>query len=201
MTDPPSRRPRWLVLVAISLVAMNLRIALASLPAVESDIADATGWSGAVIGSLTMLPVLCMGAFALVVPRVARRIGRRQTVGLALALITAALVMRLAGATPGVLHLSALIVGIGIALAAGLVPSVVREQLPSRGGLATGLWTGWAPGSEPSRSGRCPPRSPSWSGTSWRRRAIRSTRTARSPRPAPRCMFATYRGDRVPRGR
>ncbi len=141
MTDPPSRRPRWLVLVALSLVAMNLRIALASLPAVESDIADATGWSGAVIGSLTMLPVLCMGAFALVVPRVARRIGRRQTVGLALALITAALVMRLAGATPGVLHLSALIVGIGIALAAGLVPSVVREQLPSRVGLATGLWT------------------------------------------------------------
>ena len=141
MTDIPSRRPRWLVLVALSLVAMNLRMALASLPAVESDIAEATGWSSAVIGSLTMLPVLCMGAFALVVPRVAGRIGRRQTVGLALALITAALVLRLAGAVPGVLHLSALIVGIGIALAAGLVPSVVREQLPSRVGLATGLWT------------------------------------------------------------
>jgi CP family cyanate transporter-like MFS transporter len=128
-------------LLAICLVAMNLRMALSSVPAVETDIADATGWSAAAIGSLTMLPVLCMGGFALLVPRIARRIGRRQTVGLALALITAALAMRLAALVPGVLHASALISGIGIALAAGLVPSVVREQLPSQVGLATGLWT------------------------------------------------------------
>lgn len=142
MTDLPQPRPRWLVLVALALVTLNLRTALSSIPAVESDIAAATGWSSAVIGALTMLPVLCMGAFALVVPRLARRIGRRQTVALALALITVALLMRLAALVPGVLHASALIAGIGIALAAGLVPAVVREQLPTQMGAATGLWTG-----------------------------------------------------------
>ena len=48
---------------------------------------------------------------------------------------------RLAAAIPGVLHASALLAGVGIALAAGLVPAVVREQLPQQVGLATGLWT------------------------------------------------------------
>lgn len=141
VTSEASPRPRWLILLALVLVALNLRIALSSLPAVESDIESATGWSSVVIGALTTLPVLCMGAFALIVPRIARRIGRRQTVGLALALITGALLMRLAALVPGVLHLSALLAGIGIALAAGLVPSVVREQLPTQVGMATGLWT------------------------------------------------------------
>lgn len=134
-------RPRWLVLATLALVTLNLRTALSSIPAVESDIEAATGWSATVIGALTMLPVLCMGLFALVVPRLARRIGRRQTVALALALITVALIVRLGGDIPGVLHVSSLVAGIGIALAAGLVPAVVREQLPTQVGVATGLWT------------------------------------------------------------
>lgn len=140
-SSPPPPRPKWLVLAALAMVALNLRIALSSVPAVVSDIADTTGWSGAAIGTLTTLPVLCMGAFALLVPRIARRIGRRHTVALALALLTVALVARLAAEVPGVLHASALLAGIGIALAAGLVPSVVREQLPHSVGMATGLWT------------------------------------------------------------
>ena len=134
-------RPRWLVLLTLALVALNLRMALSSIPAVETDIAEATGWSAAVIGALTMLPVLCMGGFALLVPRIAARIGRRHTVALALAIITVALALRLAALVPGVLHLSALLAGVGIALAGGLVPSIVREQLPRSVGMATGLWT------------------------------------------------------------
>jgi CP family cyanate transporter-like MFS transporter len=117
---------RWPILLALVLVTLNLRTALASIPAVEVDIVDATGWSATVAGALTMLPVLAMGAFALVVPRLAARIGRRRTVALALLIITIAFLMRLAALVPGVLHLSALLAGVGIALAAGLVPAVVR---------------------------------------------------------------------------
>ncbi len=134
-------RPRWLILTALVMVAFNLRIALTSVPALEADIAEATGWSSAAIGALTTIPVVCMGAFALLVPRIARRIGRRHTIALALAMLTLALVARLFATTPGVLPMSVLVAGIGIALAAGLVPSVVREQLPSTVGYATGLWT------------------------------------------------------------
>jgi CP family cyanate transporter-like MFS transporter len=139
--SPPGPRPRWLVLLAIAMVAVNLRTALSSVPSVVAYISDATGWSGAVIGTLTTIPVLCMGAFALLVPRIARRIGRRHTVAIALGLLIVALIARLWAAIPGVLHVSTLVAGIGIALAGGLVPSVVREDLPDAVGRATGTWT------------------------------------------------------------
>jgi MFS transporter, CP family, cyanate transporter len=141
MTTVTHPHPRWLVLTALSLVALNLRIALSSVPTVTADIQAATGWSSAAIGALTTIPVVCMGAFALLVPRIAERIGRRHTVALALLMLTVALAMRLAATVPGVLPVSVFLAGVGIALAAGLVPKVVREQLPHNVGAATGLWT------------------------------------------------------------
>jgi CP family cyanate transporter-like MFS transporter len=141
VTSPPHPRPRWLIILAIAMVAINLRIALSSVSALVSYISDATGWSDAVIGMLTTIPVLCMGTFALLVPRIARKIGRRHTVALALGLLIVALSARLFAEVPGVLHSSALVAGVGIALAGGLVPSVVREDLPESVGRATGTWT------------------------------------------------------------
>ncbi|MDP1877090.1 MAG: MFS transporter [Actinomycetota bacterium] len=138
---PATARPRWVILLALSLVALNLRIALSSVPAVVEQIQAATGWSDAAIGMLTTIPVLCMGAFALVVPRLSERIGRARTVSLALALLTIAVGSRFAAEVPGVLPASAFLAGVGIALAAGLVPGVVREQVPDAVGMATGLWT------------------------------------------------------------
>jgi CP family cyanate transporter-like MFS transporter len=129
------------ILLALALVAPNLRIALSSVPAVVADIQAETGWSDAVIGLLTTIPVLCMGAFALVVPRLAGRIGRARTVSLALGLLAVTLALRAFGDHPGVLPVSAFLAGVGIALAAGLVPGVVRELGPDSVGAATGLWT------------------------------------------------------------
>jgi CP family cyanate transporter-like MFS transporter len=137
----PHVRPRWLIVLSIVMVAVNLRIALSSVSALAADISDTTGWSDTVIGMLTTIPVLCMGAFALLVPRVVHRFGRRHTVAFALGLLTVALASRVASDVPGVLHLSALVAGIGIALAGGLVPSIVREDLPDSVGSATGTWT------------------------------------------------------------
>ncbi len=134
-------RPPWLVLTAVAMVALNLRIALSSVPAVTADIQATMGWSSAAMGALTTVPVVCMGAFALLVPRVARRIGRRQTIAWALAILTIALAARAFSTVPGVLPASVFAAGVGIAFAAGLVPSVVREQLSAKVGLATGLWT------------------------------------------------------------
>lgn len=142
VTSPSHARPRWIVLTTLALAALNLRIALSSVPVVIDDIQAATGWSDAVVGTLTTIPVLCMGAFALVVPRVAHVIGRQRTVALALVLLAVALAARaFADRIPPVLFASAFLAGVGIALAAGLVPSVVREQLPDSVGRATGLWT------------------------------------------------------------
>ncbi|TEX50050.1 MAG: hypothetical protein B7C55_12355 [Actinomycetales bacterium mxb001] len=136
-----SRSPRWVVLTALALVAVNLRTLLTSIPAVTVDIQSATGWSDVSIGLLTTVPVIFMGLVALIVPTIAARFGRTQTVWLALAVLAIAAGIRWWATVPGVLPVSVVLAGTGIALASGLVPSIVREQVPDAIGASTGLWT------------------------------------------------------------
>ena len=129
-----------MVLTAVALVAVNLRPVLSSLPTIESDIVAATGWSSATIGLLTTIPVLCMGIFALTVPALAMRFGRKHLVILALVSLSAASLLRAIEAVPELLFLSAFLGGVGIAFAAGLIPGIVRERLPHAHGTATSTW-------------------------------------------------------------
>lgn len=128
--------------VVIALVAFNLRDALTSVPTVLADIQDATGANEVMLGALTTIPVLCMGALALAVPFLAARFGATRTVWAALAILSIATGMRLWADVPGVLPVSVLLAGTGIALATGLVPGIIRTQAPDRIGTATGVWTG-----------------------------------------------------------
>lgn len=136
-----SRTPRWLLLLALALVALNLREVLTSVPTVVGAIRAELGWGPVTLGALTTLPVLCMGLFALPVPRIAARYGRRMTVWAGLVVMIIAVAMRLGGAIPGVLHLSVVLAGIGLALIGGLMPSIVRDEFPDRIGMASGAWT------------------------------------------------------------
>jgi len=139
-TDVPVRSTAAILSVVV-LVAINLRLALSSLPAVATTIQAETGWNDAFIGALTTVPVLAMGVFALGVPALAERIGRRSAVSLALATMAIALLLRLVGAVAITLFVSALLAGLAIAIIGGLVPGIVREQLSGSMGTATGLWT------------------------------------------------------------
>lgn len=131
-----------MLLVVIALVAVNLRTVLTSVPPVVLDIQETTGWSDVTLGLLTTLPVVAMGAFALAVPAISAVVGRSRTVGLAIALLALAAGLRLAGDVLPVMLVAVVLTGIGIALGAGLLPGIVREQLPDSVGLATGTWTG-----------------------------------------------------------
>jgi CP family cyanate transporter-like MFS transporter len=147
VSSPPLRphssalRPTTAILAVVVLVALNLRIALSSLPAVATEIQAETGWSAAVIGALTTVPVLTMGLFALVVPRMTSHLGRRAVVRIALILMIIGLGMRALGAITLTLFVSALLAGTAIAILGGLVPGIVREQLSHSMGTATALWT------------------------------------------------------------
>ena len=140
-TAQPRLRSTAVILTVVVLVAVNLRLALSSLPAVATLIQAETGWNDAVIGALTTVPVLGMGVFALVVPRLAQRIGRSHAVSLGLAAMAFGLGLRLFGAVAATLFLSALFAGLSIAIVGGLVPGIVREQLANSMGKATSLWT------------------------------------------------------------
>jgi len=129
------------LLIALVLVAFNLRPPLTALPTLVSDIRADLGYGAVAIGALTTLPILAMGGLAFVVPGLAARFGAPRVVWFATAVLVLASGMRLASSVPGVLPLSALLSGAGIALAGGLVPGLVRERMPDRIGTVTGLWT------------------------------------------------------------
>lgn len=134
-------RKSGVVIAAIILVALNLRIALSSLPTVVVFIQEETGWNDALVGALTSVPVLGMGIFALVVPHLARRVGQSFAVSVALVTMTVAMLLRAMGALLVPLFISAVLAGISIAIIGGLVPSIVRAQLSHRLGFAASAWT------------------------------------------------------------
>ena len=129
-----------LLALAIFLVALNLRAALASLPPLVRSIQADLGLDAATAGLLTTLPVLCMGLFAPAAQQLARRIGREATVALALVVLLAGLLLRLAGEVLGLLMASTLLVGIGIALCGTVLPGIVKEFFRERSGAMTGIY-------------------------------------------------------------
>ncbi len=135
------RRPMWVVLLALALVAVNLRAVLTAIPPLTEQIQAETGWSDTTMGLLTTLPLVVMGLAALIVPAVAARLGRTRAVSFALILLIAASGLRLLAIWPWTLFVTTVLAGFGIAIATGLVPGIVREQLPRSTGAATGLWT------------------------------------------------------------
>jgi CP family cyanate transporter-like MFS transporter len=106
------------------------------LPAIRSDL----GLSHAVAGLLGTIPVLCMGLFALPAGRLARRIGSRSAVAVAVASIGLFGIVR--GVVPGAVAVIVLTlpVAIGMGLGNALMPAAVKERFASRPAFATGVY-------------------------------------------------------------
>jgi cyanate transporter len=126
--------------LAVLGTAINLRIAVASVPPLIDEIRDDVPLSATAAGVLTTLPVVCMSVGAAVAPRLARRMGYEAAlvvVGLAMA---SGILVRLA---PNVvaLYTGTIIAGIGVAFGNVLVPSVVKRDFHERVGVMTGAYT------------------------------------------------------------
>jgi MFS transporter, CP family, cyanate transporter len=129
------------LLVGLLLVALNLRPAISSVPPVLETIRQDLGLGRAYLGLLTTIPVLCMSIFALAAPKISGRIGAERAVLWSVILIGVAVAGRLAAGQPGVLFITTLVAGIGIAVAQSLLPAVVKGWFPDRAALVTGLYT------------------------------------------------------------
>lgn len=126
--------------VAIMLVAANLRPAVVAVAPLVGDIKAATGWSSAVTGLLTTLPVLVFGLVAPLAPRCAARFGIERTVFAALAVLIVATAVRLLPA-PSALFAGSALAGAGIGICNVVLPSLIKRDFPHRSGLMTGLYS------------------------------------------------------------
>jgi CP family cyanate transporter-like MFS transporter len=114
---------------ALVLVALNLRLGIASVPPIVDDVRGALGLSNAAVGAVTTLPVLCFGFAAFGAPALARRWGSELVILGCLLLIVAGISLRLIPAV-ALFFGGTLLLGIGVAVINVLLPSVVKRAYP-----------------------------------------------------------------------
>jgi MFS transporter, CP family, cyanate transporter len=131
---------RALLLAGLVLIAANLRAALTAVGPLTGQIRADTGISGGVAGLVTTLPLLAFGVTSPVIPRLARRLGVDRALLLSLLLLTVAILVRSAGPVAALLAGTTLL-GLAIAIANVLMPSLVKRDFPERAGLVTGLYS------------------------------------------------------------
>jgi len=140
---PPGRRQPGggALVLALVLVALNLRPAIASVPPVLPDIQRDLRLSGTGAGALTALPVVCLGLFAPVAARLAGRFGVDRVVAWALVVLGAGTLARAVGGAAG-LFAATFVAGIGLAVGGALLPGIVKAHFAAdRAATVTGLYT------------------------------------------------------------
>ena len=134
----PSRAQQVLLVLAIVLLAANLRPALTSVAPLIGQIRTDTGISNGVAGMLTGLPLLAFAGLSPIAPRLARRFGMEWVLLASLIVLASGILLRSAGAVAA-LFLGTAVLGAAIAVGNVLLPSLVKREFPERTGLMTSM--------------------------------------------------------------
>ncbi len=128
-----------LLVIGITVLALNLRVAVTSLPPIFPELSARLGLSATAITVLATIPVLCFGLFSGVAAPLSRRFGEERVLLGSLALVAVGLVLR--GALPGSLLYPGTVLASGaIALMNVLLPSLIKRRQPGRAGLLIGVY-------------------------------------------------------------
>jgi CP family cyanate transporter-like MFS transporter len=132
--------PTGLLVLAILLVAGNLRPLVTSLGSVLDLVRGSLHAPTAFASVLTALPGLCFGLAGFLAPPLAKRLGLARSIGAAMVFLTAGALVRVLDG-PFVVIGGTLVACAGIAVCNVLIPVVIKESYPHRIGLITGLYT------------------------------------------------------------
>ncbi len=122
------------------LIALNLRIGVASVGPVLTSIRDDLGLSATAASLLTTIPVVAFGAFAFLAPWLTRRLGMHQLLGLAMAALAVGIALRRQPSLAG-LFAGTVVVGAAIAIANVVMPAVIKHDFPNRVGPWMGVYS------------------------------------------------------------
>jgi CP family cyanate transporter-like MFS transporter len=136
VAEAGGRHPGTATTVAVLLLGLNLRAAVASVPPVLTHL----GLSPGAQSWLVAIPVLCFGVAGLSTSYFQHRLGTDRLVLLLLVLLAAGLAWR-AGAPGWALIPGTLVAGVGIAGLNVLLPVVVHRRFPSTTGAITAAYT------------------------------------------------------------
>jgi MFS transporter, CP family, cyanate transporter len=137
-----SRAVPLTVVAGLFIASLAMRPQILAIGPLLPLIRDDLGLPAGIAGLLTTIPVLCMGVFAPVGPRVAARVGAATAFAICLTAIVGFGLARAFTPTVPWLLLATLGIGIGIG-SAGAIPSmIVAQRMPARPALGTGSYAG-----------------------------------------------------------
>ncbi|WP_295810991.1 CynX/NimT family MFS transporter [uncultured Nitratireductor sp.] len=140
-SSPSERAATGLALVALFVVALNLRPAIAAVSPLIEMIRSDLGLSATGAALLTSIPVVAMALFAPVAASVARRLNLHASVLLGLVMIGIGSLARAGGQITWLQTISIAVVGAGIGIAQTLLPAVIKTRFANRATLVTGIYT------------------------------------------------------------
>jgi len=123
-----------LPIIAIVLASLNLRPVITSVSPLLGTIRESLHMSAASASLLTSLAVLCMGLFAPIALKLANRWSIERAIAYSLILIGLATAARYFAYSAWVMHVTALLAGIGIAIVGPLLSGFIKAKFanPSR---------------------------------------------------------------------
>lgn len=127
-------------LLGILLTTFILRPPVASVGPLVDELVSKLNLSSLEVGALTSIPVFCFGLGAFASPAIVRRFGIDRTFLILQILIAFAIAGRLWFGFFGLL-LGTAVIGLAIAVANVILPSIVRTRFPSKVALVTAIYT------------------------------------------------------------
>src|SRR5699024_8061113 len=127
--DKKSGRSVILLLIAIFLIAANLRAPIVAPGPVIPQIREALSLSPSSVSLITTIPLFCFAFGSVFMPGISERFGLEKTLIFSIVLLVVGLVTRSLGAV-SYLFLGSVFIGIAITIANVLMPAFIKKYFP-----------------------------------------------------------------------
>lgn len=135
------RQSRLLLMVAVCLVAANMRPAVSAIGPLLDQIGDDTGMGTRTLGLITSVPLLVWGIFSTVAHDLARRFGISRVMLWSLLLLSLGTAVRSLPGSVANLWIGTVLLGFALAIVNVLLPSVIKRDFPGNVSGVTALCT------------------------------------------------------------
>lgn len=129
------------VVIAILLLAINMRAPIIGFGAVAKLVQQDLGLTTKTIGLIGTIPVMAFASSSFVAPMLSRRIGLENTMILATSLLAIGIFVRVAHPQLGFLLAGTVLLSLAISLGNVLIPAVIKEYTPNHIGLVMGSYS------------------------------------------------------------
>lgn len=129
------------VVIAILLLAINMRAPIIGFGAVAKLVQQDLGLATKTIGLIGTIPVMAFASSSFVAPMLSRRIGLENTMILATSLLAIGIFVRVAHPQLGLLLAGTVLLSLAISLGNVLIPAVIKKYTPNHIGLVMGSYS------------------------------------------------------------